>query len=549
MNIKFRFLVAGLLVYCLFHCNVVQAQINYSEDFEDSLDSWESDDGFVVWQELGCNSTNILSGSIFNIAGSYDIDVATSPLIGVSNGNTATFSFDYKILNLPDNNDYWGDVIIEYASSLDGSWMVVETISSYNHIDTEECISKTVTFVPQPGDVYLKITCTPNINSTDIINASFGIDNITITQDSSLDDYTLVEPSITADIGTDITIHAKCFEPGLTPGPGMGEGLEAWIGINYENTDPATWVYYAWGEAEYNENETGDYDKVSIDMTASTGTIYYACRWRLNNGQYVYGGTQGPWNGTTSTNGVLTMVCNMPQPNVPTHQVFCGYTEATELMGEATMEGAGVSWRDASGNWVSGLLYSGTYYASQHLEQCESEPVIVTVEVVDDFPPEVDSPQFFEAESGSLISIYNDVAVNSDGTITWYDNVLDAGNGENPLPIDAMVGEGIYFVTETISGCVSNATPVAIQIGLLGNGKFAEGVFIYYPNPVKDALNLSYSEGITGVEVFNLVGQRVMSMAIGQNEAAVDMAALASGTYVVKVSSGDAAAMIKVVKE
>jgi hypothetical protein len=83
----------------------------------------------------------------------------------------------------------------------------------------------------------------------------------------------------------------------------------------------------------------------------------------------------------------------------------------------------------------------------------------------------------------------------------------------------------------------------------LGTGSFDNGSFTYYPNPVKNVLNLSYNQAISNVEVFNLLGQKVSSDKFNANEAQVDMSHLSSGAYMVKVTSEGQVKTIKVIKQ
>ena len=69
------------------------------------------------------------------------------------------------------------------------------------------------------------------------------------------------------------------------------------------------------------------------------------------------------------------------------------------------------------------------------------------------------------------------------------------------------------------------------------------------PNPVRDVLNLSSSNDITSVEIFNMLGQQVLVKTINAAQSQVDMSQLNSGTYMVKVLSDKQQKTIKVVKE
>ncbi|HUH34476.1 MAG TPA: GEVED domain-containing protein [Moheibacter sp.] len=59
--------------------------------------------------------------------------------------------------------------------------------------------------------------------------------------------------------------------------------------------------------------------------------------------------------------------------------------------------------------------------------------------------------------------------------------------------------------------------------------------FAYYPNPVRDVLNITSKVGVKSVEVFNLAGQNVLrTMKVSQGQ--VDVSALATGTYVFRAT-------------
>jgi len=83
----------------------------------------------------------------------------------------------------------------------------------------------------------------------------------------------------------------------------------------------------------------------------------------------------------------------------------------------------------------------------------------------------------------------------------------------------------------------------------LGNGSFDSSNFTFYPNPVKDVLNLSYSQNINKVQVINILGQEVKTVSMDATQAQVDMSNLPTGTYLVKVTSDNQVKTIKVIKQ
>lgn len=89
----------------------------------------------------------------------------------------------------------------------------------------------------------------------------------------------------------------------------------------------------------------------------------------------------------------------------------------------------------------------------------------------------------------------------------------------------------------------------AYDASLLGTDSFDNANFSYYPNPVKDVLNLSYNQEISNVEVFNLLGQRVITSTVNANSTQIDMSALSQGAYIVNVTSNNLVKTIKVIKQ
>jgi hypothetical protein len=111
-------------------------------------------------------------------------------------------------------------------------------------------------------------------------------------------------------------VYAQAFINGITQAAGQSTGLQAWIGYSTENTNPSTWTN--WIAAPY-FGESGGNDEFRLDLGAlmgSTGTFYYASKFKLNEQDVVYGGfSNGFWDGTTNISGVLT-VSAPPVPEI-----------------------------------------------------------------------------------------------------------------------------------------------------------------------------------------------------------------------------------------
>lgn len=72
----------------------------------------------------------------------------------------------------------------------------------------------------------------------------------------------------------------------------------------------------------------------------------------------------------------------------------------------------------------------------------------------------------------------------------------------------------------------------------------------YYPNPVKNTLTISGNQNMTLVEVYNLMGLKMMSKKPDNKEVSLDLSGLSSGNYIIKVTDKNGSSKtIKIIKE
>jgi hypothetical protein len=194
----------------------------------------------------------------------------------------------------------------------------------------------------------------------------------------------------------------------------------------------------------------------------------------------------------------------------------------------------------------SGTIY--IYAQSNTVPNCTSETSFV-VTVADVNAPTGVSPQSIAVNTAAEATV-SAIAVTATGTVTWYPTQADAIAGTNALVAGTLLTEGAtYYATQTVGTCTStDVLAVTIQ-EILGGKGFDVSSFSYYPNPVNNVLNLSYSSEITSVAVFNLVGQQVLAQQPKATTAKLDTTTLAEGTYIVRVTAGNAVKTIKVIKK
>lgn len=98
------------------------------------------------------------------------------------------------------------------------------------------------------------------------------------------------------------------------------------------------------------------------------------------------------------------------------------------------------------------------------------------------------------------------------------------------MPNTTLLANTTYYATQTIGGCTST-TSLAVTITTLGNQGFDWSTLSYYPNPVSDLLNLSYSQDIVSIKLFNMFGQQLLTKEINASIAQIDMSNYTNGTY------------------
>ena len=75
-----------------------------------------------------------------------------------------------------------------------------------------------------------------------------------------------------------------------------------------------------------------------------------------------------------------------------------------------------------------------------------------------------------------------------------------------------------------------------------------EGIELF-PNPVASILNINATTTIESIEVFSVLGQKIISMSSNNANNQIDMTRLEAGTYFVKVWSNQSFNVYKVIKE
>ncbi|HLA56071.1 MAG TPA: T9SS type A sorting domain-containing protein, partial [Flavobacterium sp.] len=260
-----------------------------------------------------------------------------------------------------------------------------------------------------------------------------------------------------------------------------------------------------------------------------------------NTTLWVYSFTGTTTTGTTSVNRLNIRFAETSPTQItwaPTTNLFADNAATVPYTGTAAST---VYFKSATAGTAT---YTATAASPQNCSVTSNVGVDVTVVAA----PTGDSTQIITANSAEEATIEDLVAVGTD--VTWFESLADALAFANPMQPGAQIFNGqIYFASQTIDACYS-ADPLAVTVTVtLGTNDFDMPGLKYYPNPVSDVFTLNYTQEISNVEVYNMLGQRILSVIPNATTAVLKMEALAPGAYIVQVKAGNGQSKaIKVIK-
>ena len=490
----------------------------------------------------------------------FPVTVTGVGVLGVSNnfssaGFSITHTFDADldiylvapdgtIVELSTDNGGSGDNYTNTVISASGATSIVAGTAPFTNTYTPEGNLATLNGLNADGTWILRV-CDDAAADTGTLD-NWSITFIPVILD--LPDYVNLQfpDSATIAAGGSVTVYGRVYEGGLTDTTsGQAPGIQAWVGYNGTDTNPNTWT--TWVPATFNVEVAGgipagsnpnsdDEYQATIGSTLAPGTYYYATRFQLNGGAYVYGGYTssggGFWDGTSNVSGVLTV--SPPPAETPN-------CDLVSIIADPSLGGPTWTRPVAAGTGLSAVGVGISYHI---------------------YGP-------FAVDTTGLYTVTS--TQDYDGFIFIYQNSFDPNNqltnfvaadddfGTNAsqiLDVNLSTGTVYYLVTTSysptdfgnFSTVFTGAGAVTCPDGLAVPG-FNETNFSYYPNPVKNMLNLSYNQEISNVEVFNLLGQKVSSNVINANDAHIDMSNVSKGAYMVRVTSNNQVKIIKVIKE
>ncbi len=185
---------------------------------------------------------------------------------------------------------------------------------------------------------------------------------------------------------------------------------------------------------------------------------------------------------------------------------------------------------------------STTYTFTPNLGQCATSTSL-TIEVIPIANPVAPSPQTLN--SGSTLA---DIVI-TPANVLWYDTFNDALGDVNRLALDLpLENNKTYYAVNDDGEYRSQPFPVTVIV-TLNTANFELQNLKFYPNPVSSTLTISSSFPIQSIEIYNLLGQRLINESHTSSEVNLNVSNLASAAYLVKIKSENQTREFKIVKE
>jgi len=273
---------------------------------------------------------------------------------------------------------------------------------------------------------------------------------------------------------------------------------------------------------------------------AATGGTALASTTALVSGTTYYAGQS--IGDCASSRTAVNVTINTTTPPQAIEQTFCAGITVSALW----LPGNNIKWYSTVGGaQLAGTtpVASGTYYATETLNGCESAATPITVTITT--TPSVTGDQTQDFTAGETIADLT-VGVIEGAAITWY---TLTNNVYTQVPDTTELVDGTtYYVSQVVDNC-SSAYYAITASQVAAADSFSLAGLKAYPNPASDVITITNRAELAGVSIINMLGQEVMQQSVSGTAVQLNIAQLANGTYIVKVSAANGAtASVKIAK-
>jgi hypothetical protein len=151
-----------------------------------------------------------------------------------------------------------------------------------------------VTTVPATPDTTVAGLIKVTYTVTDAAGNSASVSRVIAVGDTTPNYHGMTFPrALTIHTAGNGKVYGQIFIDGATQGAGAAPQVQAEIGVSPTNDNPSGWDSGAWSAATYlgEIGNNDEYEGVIAGVGKTVGTpLYYALRWRIGSGPYVYSG-------------------------------------------------------------------------------------------------------------------------------------------------------------------------------------------------------------------------------------------------------------------
>lgn len=175
--------VIHFLMLLLLVTSFASAQISGNFNFENSMQGWTTVGygEFAQTSSSACGVGNSIRANVYY----NNTNSLVSPSIGIGTGIPITMTFNYKVLDYESLAGATGtqvDVKAQWSNSVTGPWTTFFTLNALSHTVSTTCATKTVTFTPLAGPLYVRLQNKAVGADADIY---YYYDNISFTEGGS----------------------------------------------------------------------------------------------------------------------------------------------------------------------------------------------------------------------------------------------------------------------------------------------------------------------------------------------------------------------------
>ncbi|AWA30823.1 hypothetical protein HYN48_12445 [Flavobacterium magnum] len=345
----------------------------------------------------------------------------------------------------------------------------------------------------------LSPTC-PDVSEVAAIGVSTSSADVTWLSNGSESQWQVGYTLATEQDPATATLVSSTNQYATLTGLASGTKYNVWVRSVCAGNDYGAWI----GPVEFNTYCDASGLPFSEDFESATPPGLPICGSAINLG------TGNAWEVTEDTFGALQ----------------AGFDSKT-LTYRYDTDNAANAWYFTRGVTLqAGIGYNISYRYGDNAVDAFSEDLKVmagTAPTADDMS--IDIANYNGINSGTAMQESINFTVPADGVYYFGFNAYSAANQ--------------YFIyVDDVMVDVSLSTPG------IENDRFS-----YYPNPVKNVLTLTNTKNITSVEVYNMIGQRLIVKNDNSTTSKVDMSGLPNGSYVVKMTADGMTKTVKVLKQ